>query len=269
MKEIAALLVGIDKYPMFPLSFCVNDLRRVRHYFESGVYAPEEENLRMLTDEAATREGILDGLKWLCEQDAKTALFYYSGHGTTLPDLDGDEGSGNPDTAIVPVDWSNGLLVDDEIKFALETVNSEKLIAVFDCCHSGRMDRAFDFLRLKFSSAIQYRRRRAIDSAYVPKTLLVQAFDRARSLAYRIENPKLVSIAACLPDEVAEETVFDNGEGNGVLTNFLFDSVSSYSKASYESVITATRKRVKAANFAQHIQLRAGNPALLKNRFLR
>lgn len=269
MIEIAALLVGINKYPVFPLNFCVNDLKRVRGYFESGSYAPDDEHLRELTDEAATREAILDGLKWLCEQDAKTALFYYSGHGTTLPDYDGDEGSGNPDTAVVPVDWANGLLVDDEIKSALEHVNSDKLIAIFDCCHSGRMDRAFDFLRLKLSSAIQYRRRRAIDSRLIPHARLVQAYDRARALAYKIQNPKLVSIAACKPDEVAEETVFDNGEGNGVLTNFMFNSVNAYSTASYESVITATRKRVKAGNFAQHIQLRAGNPGLLRNRFLR
>ena len=99
MIEIAALLVGINRYPVFPLNFCVNDLRRVKQYFDSGTYAPDDEHLRELIDEAATRQAILDGLKWLCDQNARTALFYYSGHGTTLPDFDGDEGSGLPDTA--------------------------------------------------------------------------------------------------------------------------------------------------------------------------
>merc|ERR1719458_1710767 len=69
-------------------------------------------------------------------------IFYYSGHGDTLPDQDGDEDDGL-DEAICTVDAAGRCnqrtwLRDDDFSVYLASyVKAATLVILMDCCHSG------------------------------------------------------------------------------------------------------------------------------------
>eukprot|EP00927_Polykrikos_kofoidii_P018651 TRINITY_DN1866_c0_g1_i4.p1 TRINITY_DN1866_c0_g1~~TRINITY_DN1866_c0_g1_i4.p1 ORF type:complete len:304 (-),score=55.17 TRINITY_DN1866_c0_g1_i4:134-1045(-) len=70
-------------------------------------------------------------------------IFYYSGHGTSVPDKDGDEADGKDEAFCLvtedgKIDW-NAFMTDDE--FSTEVTSSVSddvnIIVLADCCHSG------------------------------------------------------------------------------------------------------------------------------------
>jgi len=101
-------------------------------------------NAQTLVGEAATRQGILEGLDWLrqsLQSDGSgnaTALIYYSGHGWR------DASSAPPVYYLIPYDVrretvrSRALRAED---FAAEVaaLNPHRLLVVLDCCHAGGM----------------------------------------------------------------------------------------------------------------------------------
>jgi hypothetical protein len=70
-------------------------------------------------------------------------IFYYSGHGTSVPDKDGDEADGKDEALclVTPegkLDWG-AFMTDDQLSELLTTTIDEgaKTIILADCCHSG------------------------------------------------------------------------------------------------------------------------------------
>lgn len=75
-----------------------------------------------------------------CDKD-DIFFFFYSGHGATMPDQDGDEDDGMDEALCLPdkagnVDESTWLR-DDDIALAFSTLTAGNKMLVFDCCHSG------------------------------------------------------------------------------------------------------------------------------------
>jgi hypothetical protein len=139
-----ALCVGIDAYPApDTLSGCVNDTREWGRLFTETL---RFDDVQFLTNTDATRQNILNGIKSLISraQPGDTLAFQFSGHGTELPDDDGDEADGT-DEAFVPVDWqASKFLVDDDLRDVLITIPDGVAMTCFiDCCHSGTITRAF------------------------------------------------------------------------------------------------------------------------------
>jgi len=90
----------------------------------------------------ATKQSILDGAHWLIDgaQDGDHLFFHYSGHGTQVKDVSGDEEGDGMDEAICPMDYtSKGLIVDDDLNAILvkNLPKGVRLTAILDCCHSG------------------------------------------------------------------------------------------------------------------------------------
>src|SRR5512147_885709 len=94
-----ALLVGINDYAPIgaggpDLRGCVNDVRDMAHTLNVlGIVPAAPGSMRLLTDGRATRKGIMDGLRWLLTGAKRndTLVFYYSGHGSQLADISGEE----------------------------------------------------------------------------------------------------------------------------------------------------------------------------------
>lgn len=63
---------------------------------------------------------------------------YYAGHGTQIPDKDGDE-TDHLEEALVPSDCSSsGVITDDQLYRILQCFNPTCSVSMFfDCCHSG------------------------------------------------------------------------------------------------------------------------------------
>jgi caspase domain-containing protein/carboxypeptidase family protein len=161
-----ALVIGIDKYEISPLLGCVKDAERFRDALinDSGF---RQENIEMLTDEAATYKAILQAIvrNYQKAQPGDLFVFYFSGHGTLFPDeqsADLDEKAtieppnlipGKYDGAICPIDidseinssgkpWEN-LLLDDTLAWHFSRFASKGCAVFFvsDSCHSGAQAR--------------------------------------------------------------------------------------------------------------------------------
>ncbi|MBF0627289.1 MAG: caspase family protein [Magnetococcales bacterium] len=140
-----ALLVGINKYAYInPLGGCVNDVKDMANTLISlGVIHPTPGELRILTDGNATRANILAGLKWLVTGAKKGDLriFHYSGHGSQVVDVNGDEMVDHKDETICPQDMQveKDMITDDHLAALFKGINSSEvtLEVILDSCHSG------------------------------------------------------------------------------------------------------------------------------------
>ena len=138
-----ALLVGINRYPDpgNELKGCVNDVRQMAETLKIRFGYAGDGNMRILTDGRATTKAILDGLAWLTggASPGDSLVFHYSGHGSQVPDRNGDETTDRQDEILCPydLDWDHPL-TDDVLAAACSGVPTGALLTVIlDCCHSG------------------------------------------------------------------------------------------------------------------------------------
>ncbi|MES2320224.1 MAG: caspase family protein [Pseudomonadota bacterium] len=138
-----ALCVGINDYPTAPLAGCVADVALWEDVLRTAGF-----EVSSLLDAHATRAAIVGALKRMVvsSQPGDVLVFQYSGHGTQVPDLNGDEAGGDSpglDEAICPVDFATGaLLIDDDIgKIFRLLPDGVNLTCFMDCCHSGTISR--------------------------------------------------------------------------------------------------------------------------------
>ncbi len=207
-----ALCVGINDYPnpQNRLHGCVADAQNWQAVLAGMGFAVES-----LHDGDATRAGILRSLETLIGQSqaGDVLAFQYSGHGTHVQDLDGDEVSGE-DQAICPVDFEDGnLLIDDDIRAVFEKLPEGVQLTCF-------MDNCFSYSNTRFAVG------KAAPAG--PKSLprfvelsaeTVQRYKEVRQGAGTRglvgtrsggagtpEEMRWVAFAACNSDEVAYET---------------------------------------------------------------
>jgi hypothetical protein len=137
-----ALLVGIDKYKsdkIPPLLGAVNDVSGMEHLLV-GRFGFRAEEVLLLTNERATHEAIVRAFRehLIARSDARAvALFYFSGCGPRMQDVDGDELDGWDET-VVPHDsrFDSVFDIDDDEQgglFAELGARTRHTTAVFDC----------------------------------------------------------------------------------------------------------------------------------------
>jgi len=183
-----ALLIGIDQYEggdFKPLEGAKNDVRLVREILMDRFEIPED-NITLLTDDAASHTGIRDAFRTLAEtlRSGDMVYIHYSGHGSYTCDINGDEdpawgrdstwvaygtrsgeGSAGADCAAVreskgdddagastrsvaPGRLNDFDILDDEINgwLASLTAKTDEVIFVSDSCHSGTVTRGEEAL---------------------------------------------------------------------------------------------------------------------------
>ena len=163
-----ALLIGINYIndPSYTLRSCVNDIFNVKNMLISS-YNYNPANIVMLYDDSSntitsdtlsinpisslnyglpTAEQILMRLQDIVDSSSKCSeiWIHYSGHGTQIIDISGDESIDGKDTSvdgkdecIVPCDFKTGGIITDDIIFNIIRNIKCKAVLVFDCCHSA------------------------------------------------------------------------------------------------------------------------------------
>jgi hypothetical protein len=150
------LQVGIGKYMNAPpLSGSVNDVVEMRKVLEGERYGIPAANILTLTDAQGTKQQIFEAFqKHLIakarEHFEKTGnkdavvLFQFSGHGSQVPDVDGDEKDDGKDETLVTYDsrdktGENRDITDDEIYALTSELRrwTDNIVYIFDSCHSG------------------------------------------------------------------------------------------------------------------------------------
>ena len=141
-----ALLVGINRYriPGADLRGCVNDVKNLKSAL-TRYYGFADKDIQTLTDLQATKKAMQSGITKLIgkARAGDVLLLHYSGHGSNVPDQNGDEADGR-DEILCPtdLDWQDPLL-DDWLRVEFDKLpDGVNFTVIMDCCHSGTNTRA-------------------------------------------------------------------------------------------------------------------------------
>ena len=144
--EGSALLIGVGRclnFESWSLPVTVKDAQALAAILTDPnlcAYPENEQHLRLLHDESAGRQGILDGLDWLklATQGAgnATAVIYFSGHGW-LDEKDGQYYLIPSD--VKPFNISSSALPAQEFILRLQQIRARRILIIIDSCHAEGM----------------------------------------------------------------------------------------------------------------------------------
>jgi len=209
---------GVNAYPTAPLQGCVNDVKDLAEYLM--VYQGwQPEEIRLLTDERATKHEIIQRLAWLVSdlQPGDVALYHESRHGAKVATRKPDSGEiDGYDEVACPVefDWSpETYIVDDSfLGFMAAVPDGVTFLWISDSCYSGGLSRVMPL------AAGKPRRPRSIrqpvDMQWRAMTAERRGM-RARKIGGALRNVLL--LAACTEDQEASDAYF-GWRWNGALT---------------------------------------------------
>jgi hypothetical protein len=277
-----ALLVGINRYPDpgNELKGCVNDVRQMAETLKIRYGFAGEGNMRVLTDARATTKAILDGLAWLTAgaSPGDSLVFHYSGHGSQVPDRNGDETTDRLDEILCPydLDWDHPL-TDDVLAAACADVPEGALLTVIlDRATRHRLRRR-PSANLHFSGPSGPRILRTW--CHIPRGNFVRpcgippsdASDRhrfiphpetsppakprprlpARRFGVSVTRTNAVLVAACRDDQASADAWIDGGY-HGAHTYHLCRTLGNGTRdLTYRALVSATGTALSRAGFDQ------------------
>ena len=143
-----ALLIGINHYqvPGANLRGCVNDVTNLKRALVQFAGFTEA-NTKTLLDLRATKAAMQTGMQNLIKGAKKgdVLVLHYSGHGSNVPDKNGDEAD-HRDEILCPtnLDWADPLL-DDWLRVTFDKLPAGvSFTVIMDCCFSGTCTRAIE-----------------------------------------------------------------------------------------------------------------------------
>jgi len=241
-----ALLIGIANYanPQHRLQGPLNDVKNF-HDVLTNIYEFDERGIVEITDEDASKQKILQYLEATLSaaagvQDKVHVVIFYSGHGTQVPDTDGDEAD-HLDEAIVPWDFdgsTNSVITDDMIYECCAKYYKKGMTIdlIYDSCFSGGMKRTI------------YHKYIPVDSHYshLPKA------------TKRIRIPSMVVWTASKENQVSEEQEFSYTsvfQVEGVFTHYLVQTIKDYRDVTRSAIVKLVTQKLKNGGFVQRPRL--------------
>jgi metacaspase-1 len=261
-----AVLIGINRYriPGADLRGCVNDVKNMQSVLTRS-YGFKEGDITVLTDFAATKKGIESAIRKLVQGGRKgdVLLVHFSGHGSNVPDNDGDEAD-DRDEILCPtdLDWKNPMR-DDWLRKTFDSMRAGvSLTVITDCCHSGTITRA---VQPPDAPSIE---------RYLPSPWDLVATESGRSLRGTVKTelrkskrasrkqrdiveadlPEVL-ITGCRADQTSADAMI-GGSFNGALTYNLVAAIGdAQGELSYRQLHDATTAKLKRGRFDQVAQL--------------
>ncbi|GEM_PF-980414 len=152
-----ALFVGMDDY-MFasPTPGGVNDAIEMANLVQNK-FGFTEDSVKILTNKQATAANIRKQFReWLIEgtKPGDRVFFFFAGHGSQVPDDDGEEKEDKRDEVLagyditMKLDQSNlavptdNFIRDDEVEQWIAELAGRRVIFVIDSCHAGTISRS-------------------------------------------------------------------------------------------------------------------------------
>lgn len=263
-----ALIVGINEYqnPNNNLSGCVNDAMDMAETLK--ICGFPRTKIKLLFNEQASKAGILNGLNWLTKDAAENdvLVFYYSGHGSNVADLDDDEHD-NVDEIIVPwdIDWRTQKYITDDNLYDLFTNKVPKTVrtdVILDSCYSGSATRS------QFRYEGQYRQQRflppPLDHQFAINSMIPQ-FTKKKEMGQKIvaKTQNDVLWSGCQENQVAWELEL-GGQVRGAFTYYFTRILrKSNGQLPREEIYTTLRNSMASDGFEQVPNLEVPNPEAL------
>ena len=169
--------------------------------------------ITLLTNDEATRAAIEQAFADIAaiSRPEDKVIVYLSGHGASVPDLNGDEadGDGN-DEAFLPYDAAKGdpssYIIDDDLGEWIERIPAEKVAVFIDSCYSGGQAKALDEGTLE---------KKGLSDSIAKDVLTDATAKQLREV-----------LAACQPSQLAWE---NRGLQHGVFTYFVLQGMADNS----------------------------------------
>lgn len=238
-----SLHIGINDYPgtVNDLRGCVNDatgwcsLLSSKFGFTTTVLLNEQATVRNAVREM---KNIVSSAK-----DGDHIVITYSGHGTNVKDLDGDEEDGR-DEAICLYD---GLLIDDNIRVIFGAlVKGANLTFISDSCHSGSVTRAF-LSTLYDESPPKPRFLPPEDDEVVfntaPKSISKKLFIPEEGMSHML-------VSGCSPTEYSYDASF-NSKPMGAMSYYAIKILNETPDITYEEFYTKLRSSLPNRQYPQ------------------
>lgn len=250
-----ALCIGINNYPGTgsDLAGCINDANDWKAALIARGFQTET-----LFDKKATRKNMLATMQAVIGK-AKykdSVIITYSGHGTFIPDENGDEPDGT-DECLVPHDIDTaGPITDDEL---YELFSSKafgvKLVFLSDSCHSGTVAR---FAPITTPPTIKGRKAPQRKVRFLPPSVFLSKKEVSKlgiSRALRKSSPPGryggLLMSGCLDAEYSYDAWF-NGRPNGAFTFVALRALKSLKPTgTYRDWYTAIRKALPSQQYPQ------------------
>ena len=250
--------MGINKYatPGNNLRGCVADVQDMYNLL-TNVYHLKQKNIRVLTDQRATKNAIISNLQWLIDSSSKNdeAIYYHSGHGTQIRDVNGDELTDQLDECLVTYDFNwHDALTDDVIHNLFKKLKRGAFLSmVCDTCHSGSMTRGF--------AHPGYNR--------TPKTI-TPPFDIQCRMDDRLsvnhmgrsdkkpDTQRHILLSGCQDNQFSQEALI-GGQIRGALTYFLTSHLRSNRGSNWAQLHLAVCKALNKNGYTQRPNLAGSN----------
>ncbi|MFJ4468891.1 caspase domain-containing protein [Streptomyces sp. NPDC089424] len=242
MGSIHTFMAGINDYPAAiasPLEGCLNDVAEAHRLLTDRTGGGAQ--VRTVLDGAATVAAVEDGISGFlgAAGPGDTALFWFSGHGTSLPATGADlltESTGFSQALVC----ADGPLPDKRLGALLDAVAARgaQVVAVLDCCYSGgaTRDDLPEGLTPRFAP---------------PRPEWERAAPVTREVVLPQSPARHVLLAACRLDQLSYEGDY-GGRRHGAFTYALLGAVRTAGPdATYRHLLSAAHARVRRSGGLQ------------------
>jgi metacaspase-1 len=240
--EPRALIIGVGKYqlPNSDLPGIDIDVNNMRDIAQLMGFKPE--HVRVLLDEEATHARVTKEMSTWLRTGVKTedpVLIYFSGHGTRVADLDGDESDKADETLVLhdsrwgPKAQLERSLVDDQLAELVSKIPSERVLIFVDACNSGTSTRNIAFPGFALGG-----------SGGVSKFLYYPQMPKGKGNAIKDEAKAGKNFAA-LAAAGDEESAIATDQG-GVFTLGLVQAIKEAAKSKHDISVLELRSEVAA-----------------------
>ena len=224
-----ALLVGINQYPnpSNELRGCVNDVLDMEHYIAETHKVYAKENIKKLTDQQATKQAIVQQIKWLLADASAgdSLLFHYSGHGAQVPTQNRLLEKDGLDEIICPYDFDGSpatTLKDKEFAALFATIPKDvHFVWISDSCHAEDLSR--EPLMCNAANEMRYRYFHGLNPA-MSRANNSQITTGLAPIAQPLNGALL---SACASHELSADAIINN-RFNGAFTYYLIKNLKLY-----------------------------------------
>lgn len=279
LPRLYAVLAGINTYPGLEkkkqLEGCLNDVALIRELLEKDYLQSRfsEVDIRCpLLNEQATKANIADAIQTHLGKAGKDdfAFFFYSGHGireaTHIEAFQEEEVDANIG-GILCYDYKTGgvkdpddtVLCDKEFRYLIRNIAHDeagepkaRVVAIFDCCHSGSHTRA-----VPLEQEIPARARQVCRDAIGKREWEGYIFHQDEAIKKKVAEKKPlqeilpegqhIMMAACLEVELAwEADTKVDGQSNGAFTQALTEVLHQHQgNITYHGLHTRVLNRLR------------------------
>ena len=224
--EDRALLIGVGRYAQFEekLNGVSLDISMMKEFVHLMGFNNHE--IKVLEHEHASTEKVYDAVEnWLTNGAGPDdrVLFYFSGHGSQIPDENNDEDD-QFDEVLLLYDTVltekhgrqtlSGVLLDDHLSHMLARMKSRNILVILDACHSGSATKRMQLSSRSFQAG-QAKVKYFYYSPSLEATGGSGSFDLMKPQAIPADGSHYVAITACRDDEktvaTAQGSIFTLG----------------------------------------------------------